>query len=142
MFAAMSASEVCITRNLLQNRVQVSGSRRDPLQIFLIEHSPRIYLMLSFKHAHQTQSNTAKTVTPKATNVSMNQSKFTSTVHAPSGRCPSIAIIFFSATCAHDFTSRADNARHHDEPAGKVTARYLPNACRNSFLADSTSRSV
>jgi len=67
--------------------------------------------MLSFKHAHQTQSNTAKTVTPKATNVSMNQSKFTSTVHAPLGRCPSIAIISFPATCAHDFTWCATSRR-------------------------------
>jgi len=95
MFAAMSAGQIRIARNLLQNRVQLSGSRRDPLQIFLVQHKPRIYLSLSFKHAHQTQNNTAKTATPKAANVTMNQNKFTSTVHAPLGRCPSIAIISF-----------------------------------------------
>src|SRR5260370_42615983 len=32
----------------------------------------------------------------------MNQSKFTSTVHAPLTRDASIAIISFPATCAHD----------------------------------------
>jgi hypothetical protein len=47
-------------------------------------------------HAHHTQNNTEKTATPKAANVSMNQNKFTSTVHAPSGRRASIAIISFS----------------------------------------------
>src|SRR5947208_13310183 len=98
MFAAMSASEVGVARDLLQNRIQFRGRRCDPLQVFLVEHKPRLSIYsVSFKHAHHTHNNTAKTTTPKATKASMNQSKVSSTVHAPTRGRPSIAIISFAA---------------------------------------------
>src|SRR5882672_823096 len=99
MFAVMSAGEVRIARNLLQNRVQFSGSRRDPLQIFLVQHKPRIYLSLSFKHAHQTQNNTAKTATPKAANVTMNQNSLPARFMPHWGVARQSQLFPFTATC-------------------------------------------
>src|SRR5438270_12937921 len=73
----MSASEVGITRNLLQDRVQFGRGRCDPLQIFLVEHTSRLLHVIRFAEAgHHTHSRTAPTSKPKVARINMNQSRF------------------------------------------------------------------
>src|SRR5947208_14956754 len=111
MFAVMSAGEVRIARNLLQNRVQLSGSCRDPLQIYLVQHKPRIYLIIFVQACPPDTKSHRKHGDAKSSKRRPESNRFTSTVQAPLGSRQSIAIISFYASLPSRFTCRAANAR-------------------------------
>ena len=83
--ALMLPSQIGVTRDLLQHRIQFRGSGGDPLQILLIQHKggPRQVSSLSLRHAQKTPPKTAKTAIAKEPIVNIKWGSFTQ-----HGSCP------------------------------------------------------